>query len=312
MTHRIVSGILASAVADAGTFTASYPARLAPQSGNTNEGDFYGAMGHKLVLNGAVLSFPDDFGITLGTSSITVTNKTGATWAADSEFSLQLEEQGKSLYRTDIPAGTGKTINRAARSDTIIVNLGAPDTADDDGYATNQSTVTDVAMTLNGAAVVSSEGVADTPRNVIITSAGNDAAITFTVTGKDEYGATVVEAITGANATVAAGKKAFAKVTSVTSSANSAGNVKVGFGDVLGLPVFLPSAGHILKEMQDGAAATAGTTVAGISTAGGSTATTGDVRGTYDPNAACDGDKVFQLILSLPDPTFIGIDQYAG
>ena len=49
-----------------------------------------------------------------------------------------------------------------------------------------------------------------------------------------------------------------------------------------------------------GAAPTAGTIVAGVTTAGGSTATTGDVRGTYDPNAACDGSKVFELILALP------------
>ena len=39
------------------------------------------------------------------------------------------------------------------------------------------------------------------------------------------------------------------------------------------------------------------------------TATTGDVRGTYDPNAACDGDKVFQLLVTLPNPGYKGIPQ---
>src|SRR5262249_54376301 len=46
-------------------------------------------------------------------------------------------------------------------------------------------------------------------RNVRITSGGNDTGITFTVSGYDVYGFPMSEAITGANAGIASGKKAF-------------------------------------------------------------------------------------------------------
>jgi hypothetical protein len=47
-------------------------------------------------------------------------------------------------------------------------------------------------------------------------------------------------------------------------------------------------------------------------TAGGSTATTGDVRGTYDPNAAADGARVFELVVALMEPGDLGMPQFAG
>ena len=73
-------GALGSAVADTGTFTVSYPDRAAPEVGQFNEGDFYLAMGHTLVMGNATLNFPADFDLTFGTSSITVTNHTGSSW----------------------------------------------------------------------------------------------------------------------------------------------------------------------------------------------------------------------------------------
>lgn len=42
------------------------------------------------------------------------------------------------------------------------------------------------------------------------------------------------------------------------------------------------------------------------------TSTTGDVRGTYDPETACDGDQSFALLVALPDPGDQGVAQYAG
>lgn len=106
-----------------------------------------------------------------------------------------------------------------------------------------------------------------------------------------------------------AGKKAFKTITSVVPSANITG-ATVGSGDVLGLPVYLGEAGDILAELEDGAAATAGTVVAGDDT--DPTATTGDVRGTYDPNSAMDGATKIDLVCALPDPKYKGLSQYAG
>jgi hypothetical protein len=53
-----------------------------------------------------------------------------------------------------------------------------------------------------------------------------------------------------------------------------------------------------------------GLVVAGVSSA--ATATTGDVRGTYDPLAVMDGATEITLLVLDPDPEYLGVDQYAG
>jgi len=53
-----------------------------------------------------------------------------------------------------------------------------------------------------------------------------------------------------------------------------------------------------------------GTLVAGVSSA--ATATTGDVRGTYAPLATPDGQTEITLLIAEPDPTYLGVSQYAG
>ena len=83
-----------------------------------------------------------------------------------------------------------------------------------------------------------------------------------------------------------------------------------GTGDVLGLPFFVSDSVHIIKEVEDGAAAVAGTLVGGVSSA--ATATTGDVRGTYEPDTVCDGSTAFELIVASSDPKYLGVAQYAG
>ena len=190
----------------------------------------------------------------------------------------------------------------------MVINLGAPITADADGVCASQSGTAATAMTINGA--LASGGVAtfDVPRNVV--GAWTNTA-TLTVTGTDEYGKTLVE--TSGSGTSMTGVKAFKTVTSVVPSANIT-SATVGTGDVLGLPVHVPKAttGYVLKEIQDDALATAGTVVAGLTRNTESTATTADVRGTYDPNAACDGAKAFSLIVVIPDPEYQGNPQYAG
>jgi hypothetical protein len=97
----------------------------------------------------------------------------------------------------------------------------------------------------------------------------------------------------------------------VSLSAASAGNISVGFGNVLGIPAYLPNATFILREIADNATATAGTVVAGLSLATRPTATTADVRGTCVPNAAPDGSRDYSLLVALTDPTFLGATQFA-
>lgn len=294
MSFKIVQTSVGSAVATSGTVTFSYPA-------GTNAGSF-AAFGHKLYVDKfqRLLESPTDFTVSFGASNITVTYNGSTSIPAGAILKAQFNQLGED---DGVPEVSPK-IEGVDEVLTVKLGLGAPDTADADGVCASQAGTASTAMTIAGA--LASGGVAtfDVPRNVV--AAWTNTA-TLTVTGTDVYGNVVKE--TSGSGTSMAGKKAFKTVTSVVPSANITG-ATVGTGDVLGLPVFLPGTAYVLKELQDGAAATAGTVVAGVSSA--ATATTGDVRGTYDPNAACDGAKVFDLIVALGDPDYKGVTQYAG
>ena len=74
---------------------------------------------------------------------------------------------------------------------------------------------------------------------LVITSAGNDTGITFTITGikvGDLTNTVVSEVVTGANATTATSSNYYARVDSITASGASAGNVKIGTTGSLALP----------------------------------------------------------------------------
>jgi len=304
MARITTGGTLSAAVADDGTFTVSYPAPPAPETGATDEGDFYNAMEHKLVVGqNDAYDFPVKFDVTLGTSSITITNKSGTTWPAGSTYQLELNMQGKNAYSPD-----GVRLARTARSDTYIIELGSPDALVTNGVMAAQNRTNAGALLLNGSLASGGVVTLDKPRNVIADSGGADTAV-ITVTGTDEYGETMSEAITLNGTTAVAGKKAFKKITALSCGAAIANTAFIGTGDVLGLPVFLPSAGHVIKELENGTAATGGTFVAGLRAADGSTTTSADVRGTYDANSALDGALTLQLIVSLPDGGFLGVPQ---
>lgn len=317
MGHRIVEGILSAAVADAGTVAISYPARegleYPPTTGPTDEGHYYGGTQHRLVMAQQHLTSPQDFTLTLTTTTITLTNKSGSTWAAGSAYKLEIQEPGSPLFINDpIQAIKGKAA-RTAKLVPVLVNLGAPDAPDVDGICATQLKASAGALSINGALASGGEVILDCPRGVVVdTDSAGDTTQVVTVSGYDVYGKKMVETITCNGTTAVQGKKAFSVITDVSISAALTANIFIGTTDVLGLPVFLPgtTAGYCVRELENGAAATAGAFVAGVQTAGGTTATDGDVRGTYDPNSTADGDKVFQVMLMLPDPDYLGMPQY--
>lgn len=145
-------------------------------------------------------------------------------------------------------------------------------------------------------------------RNVRITSVGNDSAATFTVRGYDAYGVALTETITGANAGVASGKKAFKYIASVTPAGTLSGSAAtVGTGDVIGLPLRADNWGD-LAIVYNAASVTASTGfLAGVTTT--ASATTGDVRGTYALQSASDGVKRLQVFQS---PTLANVQTVAG
>lgn len=293
MSRFTIQGTINSDVANGGTFTVTYPS-------GTNKGTFTGAVKHGLSIGGKDLVHFDQFLAAPGASNVTITNRSGSTWVAGLAYVLALEVPGE----RDVRDPNGKVpILRANSLRVVQVNLGAPITADADGISASQSVGVAGSFLLNGALLSGGKMVLDVPRNVV--GAWTNTSV-ITVTGLDEYGNRVVES--SASGTSMAGKKAFKEILSVTSSASITG-ATIGTGDVLGLPLFLESAGLVLKELQDGAAPTAGTVVVGDSAK--ATATTGDVRGTYDPNAACDGSKSFQLWVAYGDPAYRGPAQYS-
>lgn len=287
MSFKNTTTTLASAVATSGTFTVSYPS-------GTNSGTYFGGAKHKLFALQTLYSAPTDFTLAFGASNVTVTWLKSTTLPAGSTVSLQLDILGEG---GGLDQDLGDGLNTALLT-PVVINLGAPVAASAAGLSASAS------IGAAGSAVLLQSGILDVPRNVVGAWTTNSTVV---VTGKDAYGRTVVESVTGAAAFT--GKKAFKSITSITSSAAITA-ATFGWGDVLGLPVLLPQVGLVCKELQDGVAATAGTVVAGVVTA--ATATSGDVRGTYDPNAAADGSKAFTLIALLPTPSDLGGAQYAG
>lgn len=295
-----IQGVLASDVADGGTFTAAFPT-------GTNKGSFTGGVKNGLVMAGKNLTNLTQF-IAVATTLFTITNRSGSTWTAGSSYVFFAHVPGV----RDIRDGDGKVpINRACRLQMVLVNLGAPVTADDDGICAAQAIAGAANALLNGALAANSAVSLDVPRSLTMKSSNaGDTTQTVTVTGTDEYGVTVLERATLNGTNVVNFKKAFKTVSQVAVSAVMVGNLTLGTNDVLGLPHFLEKAAYAWKELEDGAAPAAGTFVAAVTSK--ATLTTGDVRGTYDPNSACDGAKCFQLWFASADPAYRGADQYGG
>jgi hypothetical protein len=100
------------------------------------------------------------------------------------------------------------------------------------GIALSQSLGAAGALTINGA--LASSGVATltstncTARRVGITSAGNDSALTWTITGTDWFGNVISETLAGGNAVAVQSVRDYATVTKIAGSAATASTVTAG------------------------------------------------------------------------------------
>ena len=191
------------------------------------------------------------------------------------------------------------------QSQVYMVNLASPAAANDHYWA--EADLVEDMRPLK----LAHEQVA-TARNIAIHTEQDNAHATFTIEGEDMYGRSMIEEITLDGSEVSVGKKAFLQVHRITCSRNFRGKVWVGTGNRLGLPVFLPSPGYLLREIINGEAVTGGLIIGGATEP--PAATTGDRRGTYTPPAgiALDGRHSIHLLLSLLAPGNIGIPDYAG
>lgn len=306
----IVEHTLSAALAASGTFTVNYP-------DDTDEDSFAG-YGHVAISRdtGAKLNQPTDFTLAFNSASIEFTLGSGQTTIpAGSRLYLQLNLPGADADPGDSPS-IGQTlvdVPGVSQLALVRVDLGSPLTLDADGIAEAQSPTGAGNLDLDGA--LASGGVVDLTdgaggapfgRNVIVDSGGADTAV-LTITGTDWQGNAMSEALTLNGTTAVPGKKAFATITSIAHSATISNGAFVGTGDVLGMPFYIADDDEWVTELEDGVTATAGAFVDGVDSA--ATTTTGDVRGTYDPNSACDGAKHFVLYMAISDPTYQGVTQ---
>lgn len=114
----------------------------------------------------------------------------------------------------------------------LTVTLAA---ADDDGISLSQTPLTAGNLTITGALASGGAATLTTAgmgRQVIITSAGDDSLLTFTVYGTNPNGNSQTEAITGAATGVATGLQSFQTVTRIAVSGATAGAVKAGTNGV--------------------------------------------------------------------------------
>jgi len=95
-----VSGVLASAVANGGTFTIANPAGFSPIIASVT--------GNVFLIN----QISATAGFAFGASQITVTNNSGATWAAGSEWYLELEMPDGEYYVGQVTAANDTVIEK--------------------------------------------------------------------------------------------------------------------------------------------------------------------------------------------------------
>lgn len=299
MSFDIITTNLSAAVLDNGTFTVGYPT-------GKGAGDYIGGYKHKMAALQSNYEAPRDFTVAF-TTTITVTWKGDTTLPAGERVRLQLDRLGDDSTESEKQVISPKIQFPAM----AVIDLGCPDAIVTNGVCQAQSPSGAGNLTLNGALVVNGVAVLDVPRNVIADSGGADDAV-LTVYGTDEYGVSMIEAIQLNATTAVPGKKAFKTITRVACDKAIANGAFLGTGDVLGLPCFLPAATHIIADFEDNVVDLSidGTAVAGVTSV--ATATTGDVRGTYDPGVSCDGAVGFKLLTILTDPTKRGVPQYAG
>jgi hypothetical protein len=134
-------------------------------------------------------------------------------------------------------------------SQIITLRVGPLATAAADAVATSQTLLAAGNLTLDGTLVTSGVAYMDTPRRLIITSAGNDTAITFTAYGTDYNGSPLEASHAGGSGSAVDFGVSFRTVTriaasgataaAVTAGTNTVADSRIGFLDQFG---FAPTA----------------------------------------------------------------------
>ena len=145
--------------------------------------------------------------------------------------------------------------------------------------------------TLDGTAVANAQVIPEPWGRVIQLVASTTNVTVVQVYGADYLGQNIREDVTMTSAVAVVTKKAFKYVDSIVCPAN-AGTISVGWGAGLGLPY---KTIRVEYEVNNGAAATAGTLIAAVLT-DPQTATTGDPRGTYTTTSTMNSTNIISVV----------------
>lgn len=233
----IVTAVPSAAIATGGTLQFAYPDGASAGS--------YAAYGHKAQargMNNYMSQDAGDFSLAF-TTVITMTYNGTTSIPAGKVVTLQINRVGQD----DMKQYVAPEMKRMAAAPVYRIDLGTPKALDADGIAESQSVAAGANFVLNGVQSDLFNGAnvkLDVPRAV---NAAWTTASVLTITGKDEYGDVIVEQ--SASGTSHTGKKAFAEITSISSSA-SITLATVGWGDVLGLPVYVDKIARVIAEYE--------------------------------------------------------------
>lgn len=189
--------------------------------------------------------------------------------------------------------GNGFTSDAVEWMPIRAVQLGQVATAATNAIYSGTSTATGTSnsLTITGSTVTNSVATFAAARAVFITCTGDNSGLTFNFSGTDLYGYQMTAALVGPTGTGGTTTlKAFLTVSGCTITASTSGLVQIGTSNTLGFPFRVANAGEIQCVSVDGVPVSL-TVVAAVATTVVSSATTGDVRGTFISGTAPNGTR---------------------
>lgn len=99
---------------------------------------------------------------------------------------------------------------------------------DDNGIAESQTPSSGAYVTLDGALASDGTVTLDSAQQVVITSAGDDTLVTFTITGKNQDNQPITEDVTGTNTSAATSTNYFTYISSILVTGNIDVSIIVG------------------------------------------------------------------------------------
>lgn len=274
-----------------------------PYPEGKGEGYFFGGVNHTVTIGGNFYRSPRDFTLLPQPHGVVLSWNLPTPVRAGTLLNIQVESPGGDFY---YDSRFGVTVTDMVASPLFMINLAAPAAVDPSYWSGGP------VHALEKKPVALRETQVQTPRNVTIHSQSDISHCRFVIEGEDLYRRTMVEHLQGGSEGVAEGKKAFARITSIIPSHGIHGQVSIGAGNRLGLPVFLPAPGYLIREIIDGHAVTGGLIASGETAL--PSGTTGDRRGTYTPpdHIELNGSHNIHLLVSLLAPGNIGIPDFTG